>query len=193
MNTKNCSSRLLLTLVRMRNWRIVAASFGIFGLPTASIAAPCDAHYTFDDTLADSSGNGYIGQMIGADGARVPPSFTEGRNGSALRLDGTSAMRAFVDLNFEICPQVTIAAWIQMSPDGANHWLVSSGNGQGPGIRVSDTALVAEGTTNGISEIGVVRDAAGFFFVASVWDYSSGAHTLYWRSRNASESIYLYE
>ena len=105
-------------------------------------------------------------------------------------------MRAFVDLNFEICPQVTIAAWIQMSPDGANHWLVSSGNGQGPGIRVSDTALVAEGTTNGISEIGVVRDAAGFFFVASVWDYSSGAHTLYWRSRNASESMpvsgYLY-
>jgi len=98
-------------------WLPVA--FGVFLFPLQVLAQQCNAHFTFDGDLQDSGANGYHGHMIGKDGAKATPRFIDGKSGQALQLDGTSAMRSFIDLHSETCPQVTVTAWIQIMRTGA--------------------------------------------------------------------------
>ena len=82
------------------NYRILlATALVLSGISQPATSGPCDAHFTFDDSLADSGGNGYDGEMIGVDGAPAKPGFTEGKFGKALLLNGTAGMQAYVDLN----------------------------------------------------------------------------------------------
>lgn len=159
--------------------------------PFAAQAQQCDAHFAFDGNLSDSSGNGYDGTMIGKDGTSATPIFVQGKTGQALQLDGTSAMRAFVDLNYESCPQVTIAAWINF---GANlssitQQILSTGAGTGPGFRSASTNLVLNGTANGLMQQNAIRPNGGWMFVVGVYDYGAGTYKLYWRNRNVETPL----
>jgi hypothetical protein len=98
----------------LRKLAIILAA-AVFGPALAvALAAPCEAVFHFDGDLADSSGNGHDGRMIAAGGVPATPQFVAGRSGQALSLDGASAMRTFIDLNPDTCPQVTISAWINV-------------------------------------------------------------------------------
>jgi len=105
----------------------LCAGFAWSGL---SMAQSCDAYFKFDGDLSDASGNGYDGTMIGKDGATGNVSFGDGLVSQALHLDGSSAMRAFLDPNFESSPQVTIAAWVRMDAheDKDVRYLFSTGS-----------------------------------------------------------------
>jgi len=160
-------------------------------LPLKVIAGACDAHFTFDGNLNDSSGNAYNGQMIGAKGVVASPQFVDGKYGQALQFDGTSAMRSFVDLHFDTCPEVTVTAWIQVT-DGerkGTQELVSTGSGSGPGIRLLGANLILKGSANGIMRRNVVRPNAGWMFVAGVYDYTNGTYTLYSRNRGMDKQM----
>jgi len=154
-------------------------------LPVGAMAGQCDAHFTFDGDLQDTGGNGYHGQMIGKDGASATPRFVEGKQGRALELVGDSAMRSFLDLHFDTCPQVTVTAWIQVTGTERKgiQYLFSTGSGIGPGIRVSGTNLMLRGSANGIIQRDAIRANAGWMFVAGAYDYKNGIYTLYSRNR----------
>ncbi len=157
----------------------------------AAFAGQCDAYFTFDGDLQDTGGNGYHGQMIGKDGALAMPGFVEGKQGKALELVGDSAMRAFVDLHFDTCPQVTVTAWIQVIDTERKgiQYLVSTGSGSGPGVRISSAILILNGTANGIIQRDVIRSNAGWMFVAGVYDYANGTYTLYSRNRGIDKEL----
>ncbi len=152
--------------------------------PQAATAGPCDAYFTFDDTLADSSGNGHDGEMIGAKGTSAKATYTEGKFGKALELDGTGAMRALIDLHWDNCPQVTISAWIKVPRDGSDDskHLLSTGGGSGPGMNVSGSSINLKGTENGIFKPNALRKGS-WMFVAGVYDYETGEYLMYWGSR----------
>ena len=152
----------------------------------SAFAGPCDAHFLFDGTLADVSGNGYNGEMFNAEGSSRPK-YTAGKFGQALQLDGTAAMRALLDLHYDSCPQVTMSAWIQVSRDVSNDTMhvLSSGQGSGPGLRVSDTYLTLAGTNNGVGQPNAIRKGTNWTFVAGVYDYTAGHFTMYWGNRNS--------
>jgi hypothetical protein len=160
-------------------------------VPFAAQGQQCDAHFTFDGNLSDSSGNGYDGVMIGKDGVSATPVFVQGRAGQALQLDGTSAMRAFVDLQYESCPQVTIAAWIDFGSalQSGSQSILSTGSGTGPGLRSSSDSLVLNGTANGLIQHKAIRPNGGWMFVVGVYDYAVGTYKLYWRNRNAETAL----
>lgn len=155
-------------------------------LSAQSFAQSCDAHFTFDGNLADSSGNQYVGQMIGKDGAAEKPLFTEGKIGQALQLDGNSAMRAFIDLHFDTCPQLTIAAWIRVESTDAKgeQYIISTGSGGGPALKILGKSIVLKGSGNGLWKSDALRDKKEWFFVAAVYDYSANTYRLHWRSRS---------
>jgi len=160
-------------------------------LPLKVMAGVCDAHFTFDGNLNDSGSNGYDGQMIGQKGVIAAPQFVDGKYGRALQLDGTSAMRSFVDLHFDTCPEVTVTAWIQVN-DGVRKGvqeLISTGSGSGPGIRVSGANLLLKGSANGIIRRDAIRPNAGWMFVAGVYDYTNGIYTLYSRNRGVDKEM----
>ena len=161
----------------------------LFALPIVAIAGPCDAYFSFDGDLQDSGGNRYHGLMVGKGSTLATPQFVQGRVGQALQLDGTSAMRSFIDLNFDTCPQVTVTAWIQVLGTGVKgtQYIFSTGSGSGPGIRVSGTNLSLSGSANGIIQRNAIRANAGWMFVAGVYDYTKGTYTLY--SRNVDRGI----
>jgi len=160
-------------------------------LPVAADAGSCDAHFTFDGDLQDTGGNGYNGQMIGKEGTSATPQFADGKYGKALQLDGASAMRSFIDLHFDTCPQVTVSAWIQVAGMGRKgvQYLMSTGSGSGPGIRVSGTNLTLSGSANGIIRRNAIRANAGWMFVAGVYDYEKGTYTLYSRNRGVDKEM----
>ncbi len=164
-------------------------------IPVVGNAGICDAHFTFDGNLQDAAGNGYHGQMIGQKGAPATPRFVGGKFGQALQFDGTSAMRSFVDLHFETCPQVTVTAWIQSTATATatqrkgSQYLVSTGSGSGPGFRMSSTSLVLNGTANGIIQRNAVRANAGWLFIAGVYDYAKGTYTLHIRNRSVDKEL----
>ncbi len=165
----------------------VLAAIGLITCPALAAAGPCDAYYTFDGTLADSSGNQYDGEFIDKDDSPVEPSFVAGKFGEALQLDGIGAMRSFLDLHFEACPQVTISAWIQVArtaPADTTMNILSSGSGSGPGIIVAESMLVLKGTNNGIAQQNAIRKGAGWIFVAGVYDYEEGYFQLFWHGRS---------
>lgn len=150
----------------------------------------CNAYFTFDGNLADTGGNGYDGTMIGKKGVLATPQFSDGKFGQALQLTGDSAMRAFVDLHFDTCPQVTITAWVQYSGEvSGTKNIVSTGFGNGPGIRSVGSSLNLSGTANGIWQTNGIRQGAGWMFVAGVYDYEAGTYTLYSRGRSMNAKI----
>ncbi|HKL62900.1 MAG TPA: LamG-like jellyroll fold domain-containing protein [Woeseiaceae bacterium] len=169
-----------------RNYSVLYALLLLTGFSVQALAGPCDAYYRFDGNLSDEGGNGNAGQMIGPEGATATPQFVEGRSGQALKLDGSAAMRAFVDLNRDRCPQMTVTAWIKIQPlasqtilgTGGGAWLWASGSvlgvrTAGKDLRVQD-AIYANG---------------GWMFVAAVWDHKSGTHRLHWHGRHAEAAI----
>ena len=158
-----------------------------------ALAGPCDAYFTFDGNLQDSGGNGYHGVTINTEGGggAGKVSYVDGRFGQALKLDGTAAMRALMDLHYDACPQVTITAWVQFTGSEAKgaQYLVSTGGGSGPGVRLSGSTMVLNGTANGISRQKGIRPNAGWTFVAGVYDYAKKEYTLYVRARSDTKKL----
>ncbi|MBT8108332.1 MAG: LamG domain-containing protein [Gammaproteobacteria bacterium] len=166
--------------------RCFLSCFALFALPAAVSAQSCDAYYTFDSDLSDMSGNGNHGQMIGPAGVPAQPSFATGRSGQALALDGSTSMRAFLDLSRDNCPAVTISAWVQLGEPvkkGTNH-ILSTGSGGGPRISLLSDFLVLAGPANGMREENAVRRNAGWVFIAGVYDHQGLTYRLHWRNRS---------
>jgi hypothetical protein len=159
--------------------------------PAISTAGPCDALFKFDGNLSDSIGNTENGVMIAAGGAPAKPVFVEGRSGQALRLDGTSSMRVSHDLHYDVCPQVTIMAWINIGSDSPRRTqsILSTGYGSGPGIRFAGTNLSINGTGNGMMQQQAVRPNGGWQFVAASYDFDTSSYTLYWGNRNSKPQV----
>ena len=151
------------------------------------MAGPCDAEFRFDGNLADTTGSQQPGVMFTKDGSAAQPVFVAGRSGQALSLDGSSAMRALIDLHKDVCPQITIAAWINIGASSPNRTqnILSTGSGSGPGIRVSGTNLSINGPANGLLKTNVIRPNSGWQFVAGVYDYAAGSYTMHWGYRSS--------
>ena len=134
--------------------------------------------------------------MIAAKGEEGRASYTDGKFGTALSLDGSAAMRTMLDLHYDACPQVTVSAWIQVSRDAPadSMHVLSTGGGSGPGITISGTFLTLSGTENGIGQPNAIRKGT-WVFVAGVYDYTEGTYTLYWGGRSATQKLseYRYE
>lgn len=155
-----------------------------------SHAQSCDAYFSFDGSLDDSGGSGHHGRMIGKEGAAAKPRFVDGRNGQALELDGASAMRAYLDLHPDICPRVTISAWLRVDPSvSGTRMLVSTGNPGSPGFHVSGGTLTVHGPGNGLWEKEVFRPQGGWTFVAAVYDYEAGTYSINWRGRSRTGEL----
>lgn len=175
--------------------RIIAVAASAIGLSLASAAqaSRCDAHYPFDGTLADATGNGYDGLMIAGDGEPGPPEFVEGKHGEALHIHGGTAMRSFLDLHYEACPQFTITAWFRL-PTIAEHadvqYIFSTGASGGiPGAYVSGRTLRLSGQANGLPQQDAIRDGYTWYFVAAVFDYDARIYKLYWRNRSQEAAL----
>lgn len=145
----------------------------------------CDAWFPFDGDLSDASGNGNDGTMIGKGGVPAHAQFSTGVVGQALQIDGSSAMRAYVDLNPDACPQVTISAWIRVESNDvkSTQFLISTGAGNGPGLRSSGTIAVLTGNGNGLMQRDALRDGRAWFFFAGVYDYNANTYRFHWRDR----------
>ena len=158
---------------------------------TASTSVAADAHFKFDGDLVDSSGNGYDGAMFARGEIPVDPQFVDGRSGLALRLDGTSAMRALIDLNPGLCPELTISAWVKVeSPESSGGYVLSTVRGNGPGflIRGRDNIQLI-GVENGL----VVNDAlysGTWQFVALVYDHPNKTYRVHWGNNRVEEGTY---
>lgn len=170
---------------------LLPATLAVALFSGTAFAGPCDAHFTFDGNLQDSGSNGYHGLMIGEDGALATAQFAEGKYGQALQLDGTSAMRSFIDLHYETCPQVAFTAWIQSTDDERTgvQYIVSTGGGRWLGVHTLGTSVVLNGPANGINRSGVLRANAGWIFVAGVYDYETKSFTLYIRNRGVTKKL----
>jgi hypothetical protein len=175
-------------MIRQKLLALTSLSIVLFPLHAY---AQCEAHFPFDGNLADASGNGYNGQMIGIDGAPATARFSDGKIGQALQLDGSSAMRTFLDLHFDRCPQFTISAWIYVPAEvsKSTQYFVSTGKGAAPGIYTSGSALVLSGPANGLRQSNAVRPSAGWLFVAGVYDYTASSYSLHWRNRSVTGSL----
>ncbi|NGX16323.1 LamG domain-containing protein [Wenzhouxiangella sp. XN24] len=176
----------------MRKYIPFAAALGLLAFVHAgtAIAQSCEAYFPFDGSLADASGNGFDGRMLGQDGAAATPRFVEGRSGQALAFDGTSAMRVLMDLHYEGCPQVSFTAWIRFDgplPKG-NQVILATG-GSGPGLRAAGSTLSLNGTANGLSARSAVSRDSGWMFVAGVYDYANNTYSLHWRNRSAEGTL----
>jgi len=148
-------------------------------------ASRCDAHFPFDGSLADATGNGYDGMMIAEAGA-AEARFGEGRYGQALHLTGGSAMRAFLDLHHESCPQFTITAWFRLPSvtNAAPQAILSTGARGGiPAIVAQGSTIHLYGSGNGLAQKNAIRSGDTWFFVAATFDYETRSYKLYWRNR----------
>lgn len=157
----------------------------------ASAQDRCNAHFTFDGNVRDSGGNAHHGLVIMAGGGTGKATYVEGKSGQALLLDGTSAVRASVDLDQEACPQVTVTAWIKIGqtlPTGRGR-LISTGSGHGPGLTAAGESLILNGTANGIYARKAIRANSDWMFIAGVFDYTNGLYRLQWRNRSESKPI----
>jgi hypothetical protein len=163
---------------------LVAAVF-FAGSLNAAVAGPCDAYFSFDNTLADAGGNGYDGEMFGARGTPAKPNYAQGRSGEALRLDGAAGMQAPLHLNYNACPQMTISAWVRVEHDAPSQiiQLFSTGGGARPGMWISGSSLTLNGTENGITVPNAILPGL-WTFVAGVYDYATGDYRLYYGARD---------
>jgi len=177
----------------VKDWRVRVFMLGVLviGWLPASGQAGCDAYYRFDGDLSDATGNGHDGTMISAGGGPAGAAFGEGIEGRSLHLDGTAAMRAYLDLNADLCPQVTITGWIRVEANDitATQYLISTGDGSGPGLRSNGTTAVLEGTGNGLAQRSAIRDGRAWFFFAGVWDYGAGTYRFQFRERTISGEL----
>ena len=166
--------------------RLMLAGICLCIFPALATAGPCDALFRFDGNLNDSGGNGYNGQMIGPKGAPATPQFVAGKFGQALRLDGSSAMRTFIDLHPDGCPQVTLTAWVRIEGEGdkQTQFIVSTGSYRGPGMYVAGTNLTQAGSGNGQYQADAIRAGANWTFVAASYDNVARKYRLHWRTRS---------
>ena len=77
-------------------------------------------------TLVDASGNGYNGTL------KNSPSFTEGKCGTAIKLNGTNQFVQFPfydALDFSNTEDFTISLWVK-TDGGSNQWQLLAGNGR---------------------------------------------------------------
>lgn len=160
-------------------------------LPTAAFGQSCDAFFSFDGNLADTGGGAYHGTMIGESGTTRTPVFVEGQSGQALQLDGSSAMQTFIDLHYDACPQVTIAAWVNFDSEvpRSQQFIFSTGSGSGPGMRRSSNNLILNGTGNGLNQKNAISGNGGWMHVAGVYNYTTNSYSLYWRNRHIDGTL----
>lgn len=154
-------------------------------------AGPCDAHFTFDGSLADSGGSGNDGQFVDSSGEPIDRSgeFVPGKLGQALRLNGETTVFSELDLQTETCPQVSVTAWVFLEGFPKNsHGLISTGFGRGPRLAASSSNLSSWGGSNEIRAGLAIRPGI-WIFIAGVWDYTAGVHRLYWRHRSMEEAL----
>ena len=154
-------------------------------IPAQAISQACDAYFTFDGNLSDASGNGYHGSMIGPNDSAARAQFSSGIKGQALFLDGKSAMRTYLDLNPDLCPQVTLSGWVRVEnfADKKTQYIVATGAGAGPGLRFTRKIGVLKGTGNGLSQREALRDGRAWFFFAGVYDQKANTYRFHWRDR----------
>lgn len=167
-------------------YSVLLAVLLLTGFSVRALAGPCDAHYRFDGNLSDEGGNGNTGQMIGRAGVPATAQFVEGRSGQALKLDGSAAMRAFVDLNRERCPQVTVTAWVKIQPEPSQTILGTDG---GPWLWSSNSLLSIRTAGKDLTARDAIYANGGWMFVAAVWDHGTGTQKLYWHGRQAEAAI----
>ena len=183
MNISNSLLDSLLAL-NLRYKLVLIGLLAVCGFEPAS-ASQCDAHFPFDGTLADATGNGYNGMMI-AEGDAGEPQFGEGKYGQALHITGNAAMRAFLDLHHETCPQFTITAWFKLPSvevGGPQAILSTGARGGIPAVVASGSTLMLYGKGNGLWQKDAIQDGNTWFFVAATFDYEAGIYKLYWRNR----------
>lgn len=171
-------------------FRGLAALASLLAAGTAQAQSSCDAWYRFDGDLADASGNGYEGTMFGRDGAAAEPGFGAGISGQALHLDGAAALRAYLDLHYDSCPQVTLTAWVRIDSKNPEEtaYVLSTGV-PGIGLYYSGRSVVLTGSGNGLSHREGLRDDRAWFFVAGVYDFDAGTYRLYFRNRIREGSL----
>jgi len=152
--------------------------------------APTDllAHFTFDDTLADASGNGFDGEAITGDDRPGSPVFVDGKYGQALWFEGAQAVLVPLDLHRDEYPTVTITGWVHLRNDDAGGVLVGTGSGDGPKIQITGDDIFAEHAGGRNQANNALRPGRWFFF-AGTWDYDAGTVRLNWRARSQQESF----
>ena len=168
------------------------SAFGLLAaiLLSGPVYGQCEAYYPFDGDLSDASGNGNDGTMIAAEGASATAQFDAGVQGQALKLDGSSAMRTYLDLHFESCPRFTITGWVRADPNaGSTGFFFSTGAGGTPALRKGGRSASLAGAANGLYERDAFRDARAWFFFAGVYDYDAGTYRFQWRNRVVEGSL----
>lgn len=160
---------------------------------TSAYAGECEAHFTFDGHLQDSSGNAYHGLRIDESGEPLGDGvFQAGKFGQALRLDGTSAIVTPVDLHWNVCPKVTIAMWVIRNALPESHgYLLSTGYGAGPKLRANLNRVGvygggAQGSAMNAAEPGEWTPLVG------TWDFEAGELTLHWPDGTLTEPFRSY-
>ena len=176
----------------MKSSTVFACAAAVFALTAGpALAQRCETYFPFEDSLADTSGSGYDGEMIGAGGAAATASFAAGRVGRALHVTRGSSMRALADFRYERCPQVTITAWIRLESLNTteNQYIFSTGQGSGPGLYTQGPSLFLNGTESGLYFPNAIRDANTWFLVAGIYDYDAGTYRLFWRNSIVAEGV----
>jgi len=162
------------------------------------------AHFTFEAQLEDSKGpqppggsamltdrtrNGHDAVPVGAGASGGGGSLVrEGKFGNAIGFDGDAALVVPLDLHYELYPAVTITGWLFLESDEARGFVVGTGSGHGPTIRISGRDLIAS-HPNGRNQVNKVLRPGRWIFFAGTWDYRDGTMRLSWRSRSSEESF----
>ena len=163
---------------------ILAILFVAF--PSAAMAGPCDAHYRFDGNLQDLGGQGYHGQMIAANGEVATPQFEESAAGSALKLDGTTAMRIMLDVSPDLCPKMTVVAWIRIEPL-PNQAIF--GNNGGVQLLASGSSYYLRVAGRDLTSSAAIFPNAQWQFIAATWDNEARTYRLHWNARHDNASF----
>lgn len=149
-------------------------------------AGPCDAYYRFEGNLSDSGPEGYHGQMVAEGNTTATPQFVEGASGKALKLDGSAAMRAMLDLSPDLCAAQTVVAWLKA---GIHPNQVVYGNNGGNFLMISAETLSIRTAGRNLSARNAVFANAPWMFVAAVWDNEARTHRLHWNARHVEASF----
>lgn len=147
------------------------------------------AHFPFDGDLADATGNGFSAETIGrGDEPPAPLRTAEGRFGTALAFDGTSALRVPLDLHFELYPQITVTGWVYREREDSRGTLIGTGRGHGPEVTLVKGDMFSPHSNGRHLAHDAIREGRWYFFAAT-WDYQSGLQRLNWRARSSEEAF----
>lgn len=145
------------------------------------------AHFTFDGTFDDATGNGFTAEVLAREGdAPVAPALVEGRFGRAVEFDGDYALIIPLDLHYELYPQVTITGWMYLEEEDARGALIGTSSGDGPRLQVINDDLFAT-HSEGRNRANNALRAGRWMFFAGSWDYETGTMRLSWRARSQTE------